>query len=572
MLQKHGRHLPSADSEAGPFTFVQSADTLTQARNGMTNAREWFGWLRNPDLTVGWAAEDLVGYFDGFGQARTVAMPMRMFQPLRGRYVDCTSEAPGVEAVSALDGDQLVCVALNDRPEERQMEFRLGAPRRAAFTRLQVRMLWHDFKANSTRYARFQPRSVRGADSINVEVRLPAFGLCTLEATLDRPAPPGRTVAQQRYPGDRVVFWVEPGKVERLRIALPREALDGRPRRYLLRIGYERAGAESAIVTLNGRQRFVLPPHIRTGGWDISELAEFLVDGSDLRPNNEVVFTVAPGTGKYLVVMASVVASNRAPTRAARRPQTVVLDTGSPDCSIAGEEARALPDWYVRERDAAPAAMPEIRAYWSFDREVDGIVPDQSGQGHDGRLMKGAILADGVSGKALQLDGKGACMCVADSPSLRLGRDESFSLCFWVKLQAGGKGSLLWKGRSDHITVSIRDQTCGSPYPYPLVEGELRSEATFSGGRVRATTNMSDAQWHHVVLVRDVPEEVLLIYVDGRYEGSMTGFLDGDLDSPEPLYLGADADGNPCIHGLLDEVILFGGALTPTQVAELHAH
>jgi hypothetical protein len=547
-------------------------DPLTQMRNGITNAREWFGWLNDPDLSLGWAAEDVRGYFDAFGQPRTVAMPMVMFQPLRGKYVDCASEAPGVSAVASLDGKRLASVALNDRPETRQIEFQLKAPAGTTFTRLDARMVWHDFKANRTRYARFNPTTMRGADGLIAKATLPAFALCTLEATLATAASPTHTSAQWRHPGDRVVFWLEPGKTEKASVKLPHEALTGKNRRYVLRLGYEHAGSDAALVTLNGKRHFVLPPQMRTSGWDLTELAEFMVDGADLRDTNEVVFTVAPGKERFFVDMVSIVVQDQAPASPAAKSSAISLDPASPDCTISEEPCRTLPDWYVKRYEAAPSALPPILAHWTFDDEKPGVIADRSGHGHDGTLTNGATLAEGMNGQALQLYGKHAGVRVADSPDFHIGEHQSYSIALWLKLQTPGKGLLLHKGAGDRFNVSIMDPSCGGTFPYPLIEGELFSGRTSTGGQAHATTDMSDGRWHHVVIVRDASEEALMAYVDGKYEGSATGLIYAGLEDLNPLFLGSDGAGTNCIHGLLDDVVFYGGALTPKQVADLFAN
>lgn len=102
--QKRGwKDLRSADSESGTLTFFQSPDPAIAFMNGLKNEQEWFGWLRNPDLSYGTASIGIRDYYDGFGRATGVGMTRLMFRNLRGTYVQSTVDSPSVETVAAID-------------------------------------------------------------------------------------------------------------------------------------------------------------------------------------------------------------------------------------------------------------------------------------------------------------------------------------------------------------------------------------------------------------------------------------------------------------------------------------
>lgn len=566
--------LRSVDSEAGPMAFDRSPFAFNQFKNGLLNQREWFGWLRNPEMTYGWAPIDFMLYYDGFGRGRGAGMAITMFETLRGRYLQAGSDTLGLETVAAMDGGRVACVALNDRGEWRETEFKISAPDNAAFKELRARLLWFDFKAEKIQHATFKPVPVKGADGLTVTVKLPPFATCALDGVLGQAASPGRINAQQRFIGDRVVFWVAPEKSQTLKIDLPTAALSGK-KRYTLRIGYEKNTAGSAVVSVNGKLETVLPAPVKTDGWDRFGLVELELDRAVLKPANEIVFSAKPGGGKYAVIMGSVLVQDNVKARVSgNRTVTVNLDPAS-ECVITEEESKTMPAWYFNQISAGQAEMPPLRARWSFDDATDGLVPDLSGNGNGCRLLNGAVLGIGMKGHALQLNGQGAGAKVEDSPFLHIGKGQSFAISFFLKLARSVPGVIMKKGAGKSLSIIADKGGYGNLFPVPSIRFELATSAC--GCSARTSVDLADGKWHHVVTVRDASEEVTLVYIDGKYEGSGSGFLPEDIATPDPLFFGVSASGAgnefagsaAPLDGMIDEVSFYDGALTPGQVLEL---
>ncbi|MEN8255312.1 MAG: LamG-like jellyroll fold domain-containing protein, partial [Verrucomicrobiota bacterium] len=564
MQQTRGKSIPSCDSEAGYFCFHMTPDKLEQYRIGLMDTKEWFGWLRNPDLTFGRAALALKTHFDGFGQARAQAMPFVMFRDLRGKYVLSESDTEDVQTVASIEDNRIASVTLNNRAEFRQTRYLIDTPEDVSIEKLEAQILWFDFKTRKIQHATFEPEAVEKAGSLEVNVELPPFGICSLVAYTDKTVLPGRTVASKRYSSDKIVFWVKPGEEQTVTVKLPSELLERQGNRYVLKIGHEGVKGTSAQFRINDTLGLNLPAHVKSDYFDQLGLNEFEIDPAVLKEENHIMFRVIEGGCEYAVLMVSLTAMDEAPEFSASPEAVVTLDRASGRCTITEEESNTLPQWYLEKAAHESEGLPPIRVSWDFD--TDG----------SGKLVNGAVLIDeGCKGRALKLDGNGAHMSVKKASALNIGKDEDFSISLWVRLDEGTSGGILMnRGTSDDgLTLWAKTGGYGYKYPHPFARFEMHSVSSHLGNisTARGKTKLDDGSWHHIAVVRDADEEVTSIYVDGEYDGSGPGLLFGDLVNQSPLLFGIGAASQKdSLEGCIDEVRIYNGILTPGQVKSLY--
>ncbi len=162
--------LPSVDSEAGTWTFNQDPDPSYQFSCGLINEREWFTRLGVPDLEFGWAAIDLPSYYDGFGSANGVGMPLLMFRTLQGQFVQASSNTTGIDTVASISGNRVTSVTLNDNTSTQSVTIDLHAPSGTTFTEIDARVLWLNSVTDEIQYATFQPIVTQGPDGLVVNI------------------------------------------------------------------------------------------------------------------------------------------------------------------------------------------------------------------------------------------------------------------------------------------------------------------------------------------------------------------------------------------------------------------
>jgi hypothetical protein len=154
---------------------------------------------------------------------------------------------------------------------------------------------------------------------------------------------------------------------------------------------------------------------------------------------------------------------------------------------------------------------------------------------------------------------------VAGIPSL--GREYSVELWFWNAFPADARpvaGYLFSRGREgdpkaagEHLGIggTARDVLPGRLFFYTGNEG---------GEVVKGATELAFRDWHHVVLTRK--ERELRVYLDGvlEMEAQAGWTLPGRVDS---LFVGGRCDRFAGFEGKIDEVSIFGKALSAEQVA-----
>jgi hypothetical protein len=218
---------------------------------------------------------------------------------------------------------------------------------------------------------------------------------------------------------------------------------------------------------------------------------------------------------------------------------------------------------------ASPIDTSGLIGYWGFEGGTGDTVLDESGHGLTG-LIQGAPASDsGMQGKAMAFDGK-TRVTVPYRPAMAL---KEWTLMCWVKT----------KESTHHQALISRQPPAGSPIDFRMhlsgsvgdgwgtpagrvVPGYWNStipESTFAIGK----SNVCDGSWHHVVGIYKPGR--LLVYVDGRPDGSRIAPASPLANDSEPLTLGASdyGDGSYFLKGTLDEVRIYAYAWSDSQVA-----
>ncbi|MCL4207892.1 MAG: hypothetical protein KJ000_35855, partial [Pirellulaceae bacterium] len=205
-----------------------------------------------------------------------------------------------------------------------------------------------------------------------------------------------------------------------------------------------------------------------------------------------------------------------------------------------------------------------------FDSVSNGITPDISGNGRDGRLVGDASIESGKIGNAMSLDGNGDWirLDVPDGSYDGVTGTEARTMTAWVRTTSTGAGLLTWG-----------TNTQGKKWAFRLDGGRLRIEV--NGGFRVGTTVLNDGQWHHVALTLQGGSSPnvtdALLYVDGVAESTYTTQQLQAIDtaSGTSVYIGADrvtANNNSRdFSGQIDEVGIWSRALSAAEIAYLAA-
>ncbi|MDA1265434.1 MAG: lectin-like protein, partial [Planctomycetota bacterium] len=202
-----------------------------------------------------------------------------------------------------------------------------------------------------------------------------------------------------------------------------------------------------------------------------------------------------------------------------------------------------------------------VLGWWPMEGGLGDLL-----NGHDGVPSASTSFGDWQVGRAVVLDDDLDEVSISDDPTL----DPTTALTveFWMR------ASSVQDGVSDDAFLVV-DKSHGLPddtgwyFQGVGTTGALEFGAFLTGGPAAVTLpSVTDDTWHHVAGVFDGVE--LRAYLDGILVGQTPA--SGDLlTNDRPINLGFwHFDGGRRFRGAIDELALYGRALTPDEVAAIH--
>jgi hypothetical protein len=147
----------------------------------------------------------------------------------------------------------------------------------------------------------------------------------------------------------------------------------------------------------------------------------------------------------------------------------------------------------------------------------------------------------------------------------------SFSWTAWVKTTNSVNddfanayyGSPIWFEYADNVNQAIFSIT-GSKAAFTVGNPDGGSDTT-----LHSTTSVNDGVYHFLAVTRNEVSGLMSLYVDGKLEATGVS-TNGPRIASSIFYLAGGYDGN--FAGLLDDVRVYGGELTASDVATLSGH
>ena len=205
---------------------------------------------------------------------------------------------------------------------------------------------------------------------------------------------------------------------------------------------------------------------------------------------------------------------------------------------------------------SANVAEDGLVAYWPFDEGKGKEAMDVTGNGHDGELVDSPKWVEGKFGTALEFDGAGSRVGVADDDALDL--EKNVTLMAWFNpSEAVTSRRMMVKNNS--IFVIFDFGNAGS------VDFLVKPNNTFAESK---TTDWKIGEWYHFAGTFD--GKTLRVYINGKLEGEAANnvpIASSDLE----LWIGSDDNGRPTDHfpGKIDEVRLYDRTLSEADIQKV---
>ena len=203
-------------------------------------------------------------------------------------------------------------------------------------------------------------------------------------------------------------------------------------------------------------------------------------------------------------------------------------------------------------------------AYWSFDKGTGQTVADDSGNGHEGKIMDASWAKEGKSKSGMSFDGVGAFVDVPSDPSLDPNEDD-LTIELWLKRAdlAGGWQKILTKypGNWTGYRIGFLDSSVHTIFG----TGPVPNSVEF-----QTQTKIQDMEWHHLAAVYDRSGDAV-IYLDGVADDTTMSIKDiGLVKVDNNVEIGrchwCGGGKTMGFNGILDEIKLWRAALTEDEI------
>jgi hypothetical protein len=207
-----------------------------------------------------------------------------------------------------------------------------------------------------------------------------------------------------------------------------------------------------------------------------------------------------------------------------------------------------------------------LLAYWTFDEGTGSFAYDYSGNSNTGTVVVGGgNWCSGMVSNALNFDGYSTQVTVPNSASLN--PVNGITIAAWVNDQSGSPSGgwfdnerILEKGASDNQYALFA--TASQQLEFLL--------AGVSNGTV-IVSPPSPSAWHHLAGTYD-GSSLISLYIDGQLVAQQpaSGAVPVTTD---PLAIGnlpGNTSPNDFFEGIIDDVRIYGSALSAAQVAQLY--
>jgi hypothetical protein len=149
----------------------------------------------------------------------------------------------------------------------------------------------------------------------------------------------------------------------------------------------------------------------------------------------------------------------------------------------------------------------------------------------------------------------------------RLIGSTNFSIVFWVRTVATGGGPNWYSGQG---LVDGEVSGTSGDFGVALVGGKVGFGIGNPDTTLPSVKSVNDNIWHHVAVTRDAGSGAMTIWIDGKFDSSLTGPT-GVRTNPPSLRIGSIQTGSGFFNGSISDVTIYQQVLATNQIATLYS-
>jgi YD repeat-containing protein len=197
---------------------------------------------------------------------------------------------------------------------------------------------------------------------------------------------------------------------------------------------------------------------------------------------------------------------------------------------------------------------PGLIAAYSFDDGTGTALADRTGRGHTGTVSGATWSASGRYGGALSFDGVNDLVTVADANDLDL--TTGMTVSAWLRpTVSDGWRTAVMKEQASGLSYALYSAGLAEPSGYVHVGGDRSAQGP---------TVLPVNTWSHLAVTYD--SATIRLYVNGTQVASQAQ-AGAMTVSGSPLRLGGNSVWGEYFAGLMDDVRVYGRALTAAEIA-----
>ena len=247
----------------------------------------------------------------------------------------------------------------------------------------------------------------------------------------------------------------------------------------------------------------------------------------------------------------------------------VLVDGGSVGAVTNYTFTNVTTDHTIAASFAPDAPAVDLVGWWPMEEGSGPTIQDVSGTGNHGALPNGAAWTPGVAGLALVVNGTNQYASALDNATLDL--TTGITMAAWIRPEQFATQDIIKKainGGTNGYELSLSAPSSSWPQK---VFFRLNQQTNGDTYRINSTTlyPIDGSTWMHVAATYD--GATMRLYINGTLEGSLA-MPPPIATNANPLGIGAQSDGARPFKGRLDDVRLYGRALSDAEIVDIMGH